>query len=118
MYKLHFMVFYVIIFYSIFIAFSNQTLYKTQDNEIMSNEAKELFEFVNTKTKYTDKFIFFKPNVLRLICNRESIYVLNTNAISSSNANYWIYKQGNKLADTTGLKIMFNNNEFLVFKLK
>jgi hypothetical protein len=118
LYKLHFMVFYVIIFYSIFIAFSNQTLYKTQDNEIMSNEAKELFEFVNTKTKYTDKFIFFKPNVLRLICNRESIYVLNTNAISSSNANYWIYKQGDKLADTTGLKIMFNNNEFLVFKLK
>lgn len=118
LYSIRFIVLVAIFFFSLF---NNYRLYSkntNNNNEIESAEANELFKFVNTQTNINDQFIFFKPNVLRLICNRESVYLLNSSSIKLSKASYWIFKKGDKMADTTGLKMVLNNNEFLVFKLK
>jgi len=91
--------------------------YKELDNEIGSADAVSLIQFVNEQTRTRDKFVFFKPNVLRLLTNRESFYLLNKEEIINSGANWWIYKHGDLPADTFGMQILFNNNSFTVFKL-
>ncbi len=88
------------------------------DDEITSADAQALFAFVNAHTKSTDKLIFFKPNVLRLLAQRESVYLLERNAIAASKADWWIYKHGDMPADTTGLQPVFTNGTFTIFKLK
>lgn len=88
------------------------------DDEITSADAQALFNFVNAHTKSTDKLIFFKPNVLRLLAQRESVYLLERNAIAMSKADWWIYKHGDMPADTMGLQPVFTNGTFTIFKLK
>jgi hypothetical protein len=78
LYNMRFIIFYIIICYSFVNAWRFHSKYIYQDNEIDTKEAREVFNFVNNQTKFSDLFIFFKPNVLRLICNRESYYVLST----------------------------------------
>ena len=87
------------------------------DNEIGSADAVKLMQFVNEHTMTSDKFVFFKPNVLRLLTNRESFYLLNKEEIINSGANWWIYKHGDLPADTSGLQMFFTNKTFTVFKL-
>jgi len=87
------------------------------DNEIGSADAVNLMQFVNEHTMASDKFVFFKPNVLRLLTNRESFYLLNKEEIINSGANWWIYKHGDLPADTSGMQMFFTNKTFTVFKL-
>ena len=119
-YKLHahYVVFVAILAYSLFASYQLVAKQKGSQNEIGSADAKALFTFVDSHTKSTDKLIFFKPNVLRLLAQRESVYLLERNAIAMSKADWWIYKHGDMPADTTGLQPVFTNGTFTVFKLK
>ena len=119
-YKLHahYVVFVAILAYSLFASYQLVAKQKGSQNEIGSADAKALFTFVDSHTKSTDKLIFFKPNVLRLLAQRESVYLLERNAIAASKADWWIYKHGNVPADTMGLQPVFTNGTFTIFKLK
>lgn len=86
-------------------------------NEIGSPEATGLFAFVRERTEPTDRFIFFKPNVLRLIAQRESSCQVSRDGIDRSGAQYWIFRHEDPQADTTGLQEVFRNGAFTVYRL-
>lgn len=87
-------------------------------NEIGTPEAIGLFQFVKQHTTPQQRFIFFKPNVLRLLAQRESYYLLEATSIQSSGATWWIYKHGDTPSDTAGLHCVYTNAAFSVFKLR
>ncbi len=111
-------VLWVLLFFSIFNTLNQAHSGNLTPNDIQSNGSIELFDFIKSNTKQTDKFIFFKPNVLRLICQRESVYLLDSKKIKDMHSAYWIHNKNEHLSDTSGLKMVFNNANFIVFLIK
>lgn len=107
---------------SIFIFSIN--IYK--DNKIVQGpyelESIEMFNYIKKNTKETDKIAFFKPRVMLLYSDRNSVIVDYTYKINK--ANYLVYYKvptsdqiGLDSLQMLKLDICFENKNFKVFKL-
>ncbi|MFC1843343.1 hypothetical protein ACFLZ5_00955 [Thermodesulfobacteriota bacterium] len=120
----------VILFFGFWVL--NNTYLKERNNDKITNgpfgpTAQEMFTFISNNTKSTDTIIFFKPRLMRLITDRQSIaiYVVDQ-LIRGDYLSFYLKTKGGQVSqdqleslitkDDVGL--IFENHDFKVYQLK
>ncbi|MCP4439268.1 MAG: hypothetical protein GY810_10040 [Aureispira sp.] len=92
--------------------------YKTSTNEIFEDKNTEIFNYIKTNIAPDKVICFFKPRVLRLLTERNSVFLTNAKKILASEAEYLLdYRYNEVPRDPKNFKKLKKSKDLVLYQI-